>query len=98
MSVSKSIKALLTLTNKKQRDLLEPLGKTNPQGLSNKFAGERWSASDLVKIAEFTGSKLAFILPDGERVVIAADDPGEGAGGGSWDAVGGGVTKSSNRP
>ena len=71
------------MTGHKQADLSPILNKSKErnempkQSLSNKFAGERWSASDLIKIADFTGSKLAFILPDGERVVIAADDPGE---------------------
>ena len=78
MNTSNSIKALLSLSGKRQIDLLGILDIASRQSLSNKFSGDRWSASDLVKIADFTGSKLAFILPDGERVVIAADDPGEG--------------------
>lgn len=98
MNISNSIKALLSLSGKRQLDLLGVLDIASRQSLSNKFSGERWSASDLVKIADFTGSKLAFILPDGERVVIAADDPGEGAGGGLLDSANSGVTKSSNRP
>lgn len=98
MNISNSIKALLSLSGKRQIDLLGVLDIKSRQSLSNKFAGNRWSGSDLVKVAEFTGAKLAFILPDGERVVIAAGDPGEGAGGGFGEAAGGGVTKSSNRP
>lgn len=75
------------MTGKKQADLAHVLNKSKErdampkQSLSNKFAGERWSAADLVKVADFCGCKLAFILPDGERVVLsagdAADDPGE---------------------
>ena len=83
MSISGSVKALLELRGIKQRDLIQPLGVKgeNPvQSLSNKIRGERWSASDLVKVAEFTGCKLAFILPDGERIVI--DDPAAGTRGG----------------
>lgn len=97
MNVSAAIKALLNMTGKKQGSLAGVLDVGSVQAVSNKFRLGRWSASDLVKIAEFTGSKLAFILPDGERVVIAADDPGEGAGGVFGEAVGGGVTKPSNR-
>lgn len=92
MNISNSIKALLSLSGKRQIDLLGILDIASRQSLSNKFSGDRWSASDLVKIADFTGSKLAFILPDGERVVIAADDPGGGTRGVSTEAVGGGVT------
>ena len=73
MNVSSQIKALLALTGKKQADLIPVLGMANKQSLSNKIVGERWSASDLIKIADFTGCKLAFILPDGERVVLATD-------------------------
>ena len=78
MNVSSQIKALLVLTGKKQADLIPVLGMANKQSLSNKIVGERWSASDLIKIADFTGCKLAFVLPDGERVVLAADPPPEG--------------------
>lgn len=92
MSISNSIKALLSLSGNRQIDLLGILDIKSRQSLSNKFSGERWSASDLVKVADFTGSKLAFILPDGERVVITADDPGEHTRGVSGTAVGGGVT------
>ena len=98
MNISNSIKALLSLSGKRQLDLLGVLDIASRQSLSNKFSGERWSASDLVKVAEFTGSKLAFILPDGERVVIAADDPGEGAGGVLLGSANPEVTAPTNRP
>ena len=73
MAASKKIKALLAQTDKKQADLLEVLDISSKQSLSNKFTNERWSADDLVKIAEFCGCKLAFILPSGERIVIEAE-------------------------
>lgn len=73
MAASKKIKALLAQTDKKQADLLEVLDISSKQSLSNKFSNERWSADDLVKIAEFCGCKLAFILPSGERIVIEAE-------------------------
>lgn len=77
MAASKKIKALLAQTDKKQADLLEVLDISSKQSLSNKFTNERWSADDLVKIAEFCGCKLAFVLPNGERIVIDADERGE---------------------
>ena len=73
MSITKYVRALLSVTGKRQRDLLLALGLANEQSLSNKFRGERWSAADLVTVAEFTGAKLAFILPNGERIVISSD-------------------------
>lgn len=73
MAASKKIKALLAQTERKQADLLEVLDISSKQSLSNKFTNERWSADDLVKIAEFCGCKLAFVLPSGERIVIEAE-------------------------
>lgn len=73
MSVSASIKALLSIRGLKQSDLMEVLKVGSKQALSNKFVAGRWSAADLVKVAEFAGAKLAFVLPDGERVLISGD-------------------------
>lgn len=70
MGVSASIKALLSLREKKQSDLMEPLNMSSRQSLSNKFSGERWFASDLIKVAEVCGCKVAFILPDGQQINI----------------------------
>lgn len=78
MSVSKKVKALLLEREKKQSDLMGVLGMSSKQSLSNKFSNERWSADDLVKIAEYCGCKLAFVLPNGERIVIANDDSTDG--------------------
>ena len=74
MSVSKKVKALLLEREKKQSDLMEVLGMRRKPSLSNKFSNERWSAEDLAKIAEYCGCKLAFILPNGERITISNAD------------------------
>lgn len=74
MAASKKIKSLLAETGKKQSELLDVLDISSKQSLSNKFTHERWSADDLVQIAEFCGCKLAFILPSGERIVINTDE------------------------
>lgn len=73
MGVSKKIKSLLSECEKKQSDLMEILDMSSKQSLSNKFSNERWSADDLVKIADFCGCKLAFVLPNGERIVLDHD-------------------------
>ncbi len=77
MPISKKIKSLLIENDKKQSDLMEVLGMSSKQSLSNKFSNERWSADDLVKIADFCGCKLAFVLPNGERIVIENKDTEE---------------------
>lgn len=74
MGISKKVKALLAQVDKKQYDLLDVLDIKSKQSLSNKFSNERWSADDLVKIAEFCGCKLAFVLPDGERIVLDSEE------------------------
>ena len=68
------------MSGRKQSDLVELFGVSSKQSLSNKFSGERWSAEDLIKLAEFTGCKLAFILPDGERIILDQDTRGGSAG------------------
>lgn len=74
MAISKKVKALLAQVDKKQYDLLNVLDIKSKQSLSNKFSNERWSADDLVKIAEFCGCKLAFVLPNGERIVLDSEE------------------------
>ena len=75
MGISKKIKALLELADKKQSDLTDILDMSSKQSLSNKFKNERWSARDLVKVAEFCGCKLAFVLPDNQLIFLDADVP-----------------------
>ena len=77
MSVSEQVKALLAMRGMKQIDLINILGKdsnngkmSSRQSLNNKFAGNRWSAKDLINVAAVCGCKLAFILPDGERIIL----------------------------
>lgn len=73
MAISKRIKALLLETDKKQSDLMEVLDMSSKQSLSNKFSNERWSADDLVRVAEYCGCKLAFLMPDGQQIIIDAE-------------------------
>ncbi len=73
MSVSDKVKGLLALQGKRQLDLAEYFGMSK-QTMSNKMARNSWSAADLAKVAEFTGCKVAFVLPDGQHLYI---DPEE---------------------
>ena len=74
MAISKKVKVLLMESSKKQSDLMDVLDMSSKQSLSNKFSNERWSAEDLVRIAEYCGCKLAFILPNGERITLDTDE------------------------
>ena len=73
MSVSKKIKAVLQLCDKKQLDLAAHFDMST-QTMSNKLARGSWSATDLVKVAEFTGCKVAFILPDGQQIFLEDEE------------------------
>ena len=75
MSISSKVKALLSIRDKKQSDLIQILGVGSKQSLSNKFTHDRWSAADLAAVAELCDCKLAFVLPDGQQIII--DDAGE---------------------
>ena len=67
--VSEKIKALLALAGKRQVDLAEHFGMTS-QSMNNKMNRDSWSARDLVKAAEFTNCKLAFLLPGDQQLTI----------------------------
>lgn len=73
MSVSTKIKVLLTLSGKDHAGLAEYLG-ISKQALSNKFYRDSFSAADLVKVADYTESRLSFVFPDGNKVVIDTSD------------------------
>lgn len=73
MSVTSSIKALLGMTGKKQNDLMEPLGMRSKQSLSNKVTNGRWSADDLTVIADLCGCDLAFVLQNGQYIIIESN-------------------------
>lgn len=69
MSISEKVKGLLALQGKKQSELADEFGMSK-QVMSNKMARGSWSASDLARAAEFCGCKLAFVMPDGQQIII----------------------------
>ena len=72
MSVSNKVKGLLAFRGRKQIDLAAHFGMSK-QTMSNKFARNSWFATDLIKVANFCGCKLAFVLPDGQQIIIEDD-------------------------
>ena len=66
---SDTIKAILSLCGKTRTSLAEAMNMT-PQSMYNKMVRDSWSCKDLQAVAEFTGCKLAFILPDGQQLVL----------------------------
>ena len=72
MTISETVKGLLAMSGKRQIELAQFFGMSK-QTMSNKIARNSWFASDLVKTAELCGCKLAFIMPDGQQIIIDAD-------------------------
>ena len=73
MSVTAKIRGMLKSSEKKQIELGNYFGMMK-QTMQNKMARDSWSASDLIKVADFLGAKLAFIFPDGSQTVLTMDD------------------------
>ena len=66
MNVSDAVMHALRVSGKKQADLVGILKVTTPQAANKKVREGRWTAEDLIKVAEFTGGKILFQMPDGE--------------------------------
>ena len=73
--ISKSVKAALLQADKKQLDLAAVLDMSK-QTMSNKMALDRWKGEDLLKVAELTGSRLAFVFPNGKVIEIENEKAG----------------------
>ena len=71
--VSDKVRSVLALAGKRPTDLAH-LYETSQQSINNKLSLNRFSADDLIRIAEFTGCKLAFILPDGGQLFFSPED------------------------
>lgn len=76
MSISDKVKGLLALSGKKQIELASNFGMSK-QTMGNKMARGSWSGNDLAKVADFCECKLAFIMPDGQQIIIEAEEHGE---------------------
>ena len=74
MSISDKVRGLMALCGKRQIDLAAYFGMSK-QSMSNKIARNSWFGSDLIKVAHFCGCKLAFIMPDGQHIIIEESEP-----------------------
>lgn len=71
--VSDKVKAMLTLSGKRQIDLGAHFGMSK-QSIQNKMARDSWSVKDLVKAAAFCDYTVSLLGPDGQRIVISPDE------------------------
>ena len=69
VSVSDSVRMALTKAGVSQTELAKIWG-TTPQAIYNKLNLERWTGTDLARIAQITGGKLMFVYPDGQEILI----------------------------
>ena len=76
MSISDSVSAALKKACLKQNDLAAAYGKSK-QSMSMKFTRDSWFGKDLVKVAKLIGADLAFVFPDGSKIMIDTNDPEE---------------------
>ena len=71
--VSDKVRSVLALAGKRPTDLARLYGTTQ-QSMNNKLSLNRFTADDLIRVAEFTGCRLAFVLPDGGQLFFTPDD------------------------
>ena len=70
MGVSNIVKAVIAVSGKKQSDLIGVLEVSSKQALSNKFSNDRWTAEDLISVANFCGCDLSFITSSGQKILL----------------------------
>lgn len=73
MAVTQKVKALLSIKGKKNIELAKYLGMS-PQSLQNKLNRGSFSAEDLIKIADFTGTSLVFEVSNNQKIVLENTD------------------------
>lgn len=74
MTISDCVKAALAFAGKRQIDAASAFGMTK-HVFNNKMRLNRWSGRDLLAIADFTGCKLTFEFPNGQKILIEDDTP-----------------------
>ena len=71
--VNDKVRAILALAGKRNIDLAELYG-VSKQSMNNKMTNNRFSADDLIRIAEFAGCRVAFVLSDGQHIFLEPED------------------------
>lgn len=69
MAVSDAIRMVLAKRNKKAIHLTKAWGLSR-NAIYNKFIRDSWSGHDLVKFADLTHCRLAFVFKDGQQIFI----------------------------
>lgn len=69
MSLNSKVKGLLAMKEKTIKSYAEYTNRTQAN-VSNKIARNSWNTQDFLKLAEFTGTRLAFIDENNNPVII----------------------------
>ena len=73
MSITNKVRAAINLSGKSKTELANYLN-TSSQSLSNKLSRGSFSAADLIKIADFTGSTLLFEFEENQKIKLGIED------------------------
>ena len=73
MSITDKVRAAINLSGKSNTELAAYLGISN-QSLSNKLSRGSFSAEDLIKIADFSGSTLLFEFAENQKIKLLKED------------------------
>jgi len=73
MAITNKIKSLLEHQNKSSEGLAAHLGVSR-QAIYNKYNRDSYSAEDLIRIADYLGVDLAFVVDDKQRVTLDVND------------------------
>lgn len=73
MSVTDKVRAAINISGKSNTELAAYLGISN-QSLSNKLSRGSFSAEDLIKIADFSGSTLLFEFAENQKIKLLKED------------------------
>lgn len=73
MSISDGVRKALKSAKKTQTELGNAWG-TTPQVINNKIRQGRWTGEELAQVAALTGGWLAFIYPNGDKILLEASD------------------------
>lgn len=72
MTKATKIKTLLASKQIKGKDVYSQMGLARQQALTNKYSRDSFSGDDLIRLAEITGTTLAFIN-NNNNIVVAFD-------------------------
>lgn len=73
MAVNSKVRAMLNMKDRKPHELAEYFG-ISAQAMRNKISRNSFSSDDLIKVADFLGCELAFILSDSQKITLDKSD------------------------